>query len=278
MGKIGKPLRRQVMALLWAVALLPLLNACGNSERYAYLADAPRNETTPIGNTYGSTILPGDLLYLHVSSNTPEAVIPFNEETNGPMLHVGQTSVKGSRGTKGYLVDQEGNIPFPVLGKIRAAGLTYEGLARDIEARLVERRLVKDPVVVVELINFHVTVIGEVVTPKLLNAKGTRLTIFEALAQCGDITLHGKRDNVIVVRFKGSAVEVDTIDLTTKNALSSPCYYLQQGDIVYVEPTKKRKREAYRNEEWPTYAKMGGDALRLAFVLVYRYVYTKNTQ
>ncbi|MBQ9417972.1 MAG: polysaccharide biosynthesis/export family protein [Bacteroidales bacterium] len=262
----------------WLLVLAGIFCACGTPERYAYLGDAAREEAQPIASNYSSTIFPGDLLYIHVSSNTPEAVIPFNEETNSAMLRTGKEVVRGRRTTKGYLVGEEGDFQFPVLGKIHAAGLTYEGLARDIEARLVERRLVKDPVVVVELKNFHVAVIGEVAVPTLLHAQGTRLTIFEALAQCGDITIHGRRDNVTVVRFGGEQVVVDTVDLTSKSVLTSACYYLQQGDIVYVEPTRKRKREASRNETWPTYANITLQSLRVAYVMVYRYAIDPTTR
>lgn len=262
----------------WLVALALTACACHAPEKYVYVGDAPRNEAVAITNQYGSTIFPGDILYIHISSRTPEAVIPFNEETNKAVYRSGRTAINSSRGAQGYTVAQDGTIAFPVLGRIPAAGLTYEGLARDLESRLVERRYVKDPVASVELMNFHVTVIGEVAAPRVLPVKGTRITIFEALAQCGDVTLKGKRDNVLVVRFEGEKVSVDSIDLTSRQALVSPCYYLQQGDIVYVEPTKRRKRDATLDEDWPHYISMAANTLRIAYILVYRYAYDPATR
>lgn len=264
-------------ARLWAaVAAVCLTAACGGQQEYAYLADAPRNTAMQVENHYSSTIFAGDRLYVYVSSSTPEAVVPFNEETNKAVVNDGQRKVKVSAEVKGYEVAPDGSIQFPVLGSVPAAGLTYEGLARRIERLLVDRRYVKDPVVTVSLMNFHVTVIGEVQRPSVLTCVDTRLTIFEALARCGDITLGGKRHDVAVVRFGADSVAVERVDLTSKSVLGSPYYYLQQGDIVYVEPTDKKKRTAFGDDEWPHYISMGANALRMAYIIVYRYLYFKD--
>lgn len=253
-----------------AVAVL-LFASCGTQQKYAYLKDAPRNEEMPIENNYSSLVFPGDLLYLYVSSNMPESVIPFNEETN-------KGKAVEKLAIKGYRVNQEGKIHFPILGEVQAAGLTRDELARYIETRLKEQKLVKDPVVTAKLMNFHVSVIGEVTQPRVLFSDGNRLTIFEAIAQCGDITMYGMRDMVTVMRFHGDSVRVDTLDLTSKSTLDSPCYYLQQGDIVYVEPTRKKKREAYRNEDWPKYISTGASAIQLAYLIYYRYALDPKTR
>lgn len=246
-----------VAALLWT--------SCGTQKEYAYLKDAPRDEEMPIVNNYSSTVFPNDLLYIYVSSNMPETVLPFNEETNKGK----EVEMKGIRG---YRVSQDGKIHFPILGDVQAAGRTRDELGRYIEARLKEQRLVKDPVVTVSLMNFHVSIIGEVTNPSVLTSDGNRLTIFEAIAQCGDITMYGQRNMVTVMRFGEDNVKVDTVDLTSKSVLDSPYYYLQQGDIVYVEPTRKKKREAYRDEDWPKYVSTGVSALSLAYMTYYRYI------
>ena len=136
-------------------------------------------------------------------------------------------------------------------------------------ALLIEGGYVTDPVVTVNLMNFHVTVIGEVHKPRVVVAEGSRLTIFEALAQCGDITIDGLRTNVVVVRSGINTQTVDTLDLTRKEILNSPYYYLQQNDIIFVEPTEKKKRKAWRNEDWPKYLNIGVQSLRVAYTTIY---------
>ncbi len=236
-----------------------MLAGCGSSERYRYVADAPHNTPMPITNNYDATIYPNDQLHIYVSSQFPGSVKHFNEET-----------YKDAQGAKGYLVSQTGNIMFPVLGRIKVAGKTRTQLAREIETLLIAGGYVTDPVVTVELLNFHVTVIGEVKEPKVVKADGSRLTIFEALAQAGDVTMDGLRTNVVIVRSNLNNEVVDTIDLTRKEILDSPYYYLQQNDIIYVEPTPNKKRIAWRDEDWPHYLSISVSALRVAYTVVYR--------
>lgn len=259
---------RQKLVLAALAALLTLASC--STEKYAYLSDAPRNEEMAITNNYTNLLMPGDLLYIHVDSKTPESVKSFNEETN-------KANAKATE-IHGYLVSEEGDIMFPVLGRIPASGKSIEQLASYIEGRLISGRYVRDPQVTIRLLNFRVTVIGEVAVPKQIHADGTRLTIFEALAMCGDVTLYGLRDCVTVIRNNGDETVVDTVDLTSREILNSPYYYLHQNDIVYVEPNKKRKRQAYRKEDWPQYITTGAQALRIAYLLYYRLTYDQRYQ
>lgn len=214
-----------------------------------------------ITNMYTSVIVPDDLLYIYVYSETPETTIPFNEETNK-----GDTKVK----PQGYRVSANGNIHFPILGAIEAAGKTLTELASNLERRLRNENYVSDAIVNITMLNFHVAVIGEVKHPSILHSENGRLTIFEALAQCGDITMDGMRTNVVVVRHGQDEQRVDTLNLTCSQVLDSPCYYLQQNDIVYVEPTKKKKKKASRNEDWPRYVSSGASFLELAYRTIYQ--------
>lgn len=256
------------------VAVAVLLWGCASQQKYVYLEDAPRGEEMEITNNYSTTIFPGDQLYIYTYSQSQVAVQPFNEETReATITDGGQTKVTvKNKEMKGYIVDANGNIQFPVLGDISTKGLTLDGLAREIEARMVEGRYVKDPLVTVSLMNFRVTVVGEVTKPQLLHGSGNRMTILEAIAKCGDVTMDGIRSNVKVIRTDGITQTIDSIDLTSKTMLDSPCYYLHSGDIVYVEPTYRKKRLAWRNEDWPTYMNMGAQAVRLAYHTVY-YLY-----
>lgn len=256
-------LRRSYLLLL----CLLLLTACRGNRELIYIQDAPRDQEEDIINNFTSVIYPNDQLYIHVSSQNPAATIPFNEETNKsrdirssatPQIH-------------GYHVSEEGNITFPVLGDIHVAGKTREELRMQLEKTLRNTNYISDPVVTVNLLNFHVTVIGEVKQPQLLHSEGDRLTIFEAIARCGDITLDGMRDQVVIVRTGNGTQTIDTVDLSKKELLDSPYYYLQQNDIVYVEPSPKKKRKAVRNDEWPPYVTTATAAIRLAYAIIRYY-------
>lgn len=262
-------MNRHLTTLLALAAAVLLLPSC-RQERYAYLSDVPRDQEMKIVNNYTTTIFPGDLLYIYVHSQLKSSVLPFNEETRQTVQDGLGHSASIETKVKGYLVDDHGSIQFPILGSIHASGLTLDQLGHEIEARLKEGRYVKDPVVTVSLMNFRVTVIGEVAKPGLVRGMGNRMTVFEALALCGDITVDGKRTNVMVVRQSDSNVQLDTVDLTSKQVLESPCYYLHSGDIVYVEPIDKKKRIATRNDDIPGYAAIAVAIIRTASLFLYR--------
>lgn len=256
------------------VSLCPLflllgLVSCGPQRELAYISDAERDSSQLIVATYANTIHPGDQLYIHVNSQFPEAVIPFNQETHVEATQMSRAlqgravnnanayKQQTTRKVLGYLVDQEGYIIFPVLGKMQVAGITYDSLQNYIGRRLIEGEYIMDPLVTVSPMNFRVSVIGEVARPRELHITGDRLTLLEALAMCGDITLYGQRDNVMVLREKNGKSVPIMVDLTKKTLFDSECYYLQQNDIVYVEPNKVRKHRANRGENWPKYFATG---------------------
>ena len=251
-----------------------LLSACGSQREYAYLKDAPRDEEMPITNNYTTTIFAGDRLVINVASRTPQSTYPFNESTR--RAQTGKAD--DAKEPDGFLVGQDGNIVYPALGRIPAAGLTLDELARAIEGRLVEGRYVKDPTVTVTMPSFHVTVVGEVKEPKMIQVEGNRITILEALAICGDVTMDGLRDNVKIIRYEDGDPIVGEIDLTSASAFDSPFYYLKQNDIVYIEPTPQKKRIAYRNEDWPKYISMTASGVSIAYTLVYRMLINERTR
>ena len=164
---------------LGALALLLLLTGCSSQKKYIYIEDAPRDEEMTIVNNYQTTIFPGDQLYIYVYSQNQIAVRPFNEETRNATTTDNQANMYTLRKKelKGYIVDGDGNIQFPVLGTINTTDMTLDALGNEIKARLVEGRYVKDPLVTVSLMNFRVTVVGEVTNPRLLHGTGNRMTI-----------------------------------------------------------------------------------------------------
>lgn len=278
------------LLFLFAITFVVLLSSCGTQRELVYISDAERDSAQQILNIYAHTIHPGDLLYIYVNSEIMESVIPFNQETHIEAVEANRRNMAGIGGERmkdtyerrmnrrvtGYLVDEQGFITFPVLGKLNVAGIQHDSLELLIQDRLIKGEYVTDPVVTVSPMNFRVSVIGEVNRPRELHITGERLTIFEALAMCGDITMYGQRDKVVVLREKNDAVIPIEIDLTKKTLFDSEAYYLQQNDIVYIEPNDKRKKRANYDPnlryDVMSYVRFGGSLVRLAFITYRRYI------
>lgn len=205
------------------------LSSCASKRDVVYFQDASEFETLVDKHSFTSKFKVDDLVSINVSTLDPEASAPFNIFRG---LREG-----GMRPEQlDYLVDQDGNINFPILGKVKIAGLSPE----EVRLLLVDelKDYLKDPIINIRLANFKVTVLGEVARPGSYPVNGERITIFEALGLAGDLTIKGMRENVMVIRdFDGTKVYT-RLDLTKKEAMNSPVYYLTQNDVVYVEPNK----------------------------------------
>ena len=260
---------RRIHTLVFLAAAALLLGTSCRSTELAYVSDARRDTAQQILGHYDQIILPGDQLYIHVASMAPQSVVPFNQETRGIVMEgselqyvdsnrVGQISDEGGIATEqrqitvevgGYYVGDDGTILFPVLGRLSVAGITQDSLRRQIEQRLRQGGYVSDPQVTSRLMNFRVAVVGEVRQPQQIHVDGTRLTILEAIAICGDLTDDARRDNITIVRQEDGRQTLAEIDLTHSAFLDSPYYYLRQNDIVYVEPRDLKRRRADRNDD-----------------------------
>ena len=209
--------------------------SCASRKEVVYFQDAGEFETLIENNTPITKFKVDDLVSIHVSSLNPEASAPFN-------LFRG-ASEGGFRAEQvDYLVDQEGMIEFPVIGKIKIEGLSPDELRILLSEKLSD--FLKDPIINIRIRNFTVTILGQVNAPGTYPlAAGEQISILEALGLAGDITLRGKRDNVLVIRdFNGTKV-YHRIDLTSKNVMKSPVFYLSQNDVVYVEPNQQGIRD-----------------------------------
>ena len=181
--------------------------------------------------------MPKDILTITVSTTNPEAATPFNLTISNTLNATGQM-YSGSGVLQTYLVDNNGEIEYPVVGKIKVAGLTknecQELVKSKIKAFLAED---EDPIVTVRMSSYRVTIIGEVRSPGVIPVGTEKMSILEALASAGDLTIYGKRDNVMLIREEANGQKtVHRLNLNDANIISSPYYYLQQNDIVYVEP------------------------------------------
>jgi polysaccharide export outer membrane protein len=179
------------------------------------------------------------MLSISVSSSNPALAIPYNlfsarsQIANATSVSNSSSRIISNVNYEGYTVRQDGTIDFPVLGAIEVAGLTREQVADKIKDMLKD--VVTDPVVTVTILNFYVTVIGEVARPGTYNFPGDRLTLLEALGFAGDLTVYGNREKVMVIREEGDERHVELLNLKSKDIFTSPYFYLQQNDVVYVE-------------------------------------------
>lgn len=219
--------------------------ACTSSKKILYLQDVKPLKEQEIIQEYEAIIHEDDLLSITVNSKNPELALPFN------MPLVSYQIGKDSGGTQrllGYLVDSRGDIDFPILGKLHVEGLTRSQLIDQIKRRLVDEDLIKDPIVTVQFLNFKISVMGEVSRPGSFSITGDRITLLEALSMAGDLTIYGKRDRVAVIREKDGKRTILFHDLRSADIFKSPCYYLQQNDIVYVEPNRAKAGQSQINQ------------------------------
>jgi polysaccharide export outer membrane protein len=176
--------------------------------------------------------------------NTPSPVMSSIASTPGSSpINAGPTQLNS------YLVDAKGMIKFPLLGEIKADGFTKRALEDTITQMLSDKKLLIQPIVTVHFLNFRVTVLGEVARPTTINVSNERISILEALGLAGDLTIYGKRENVLLIREEGQKKIIHRIDLTSESILSSPFYYLQTNDIVYVEPNRARIASTSRTQQ-----------------------------
>lgn len=212
------------------------LTSCLNTRKVAYFDDIGSSARIPSIAGLAPIIQKNDLLSISVSSLSNEATIIFNTP-NLPTSPGGVTNFNMPQ-TGGYLVSQEGTIKFPMLGDVAAAGLTQKELEKNITLQLINRKLLYDPIVTARYLNFRVTVLGEVLRPGVVNVASEQITILEAIGQAGDLTIYGKRENVILIRQDGDEKLIERLDLSSSSLLSSPYYFLKSNDVIYVEPGK----------------------------------------
>lgn len=214
---------------------------CVTQKKLTYLQDADANRGQALNGAFeakSQTILrTGDALTIFVSALDKEAVVPYNL----PVVIYSEPGSKAVQTTpmlQYYVVDENGDVNMPVIGKVHVAGLTRTE-SEDAIRQLLEKQVV-NPTVEVRLVNAKVSVMGEVNSPRQVGMAGDRLTILEALAAAGDMTPYGRRDNVLLTREVNGKLEMTRLDLTKSDIFTSPYYYLQQNDVIYVSPNKVR--------------------------------------
>lgn len=219
-----------LLKLIVVFIFLQLFSSCKLKERLVYL-NQTSNDSTSTAVFNPIKIKVDDYLSVHVSDLDNETVSLFN-----PKLRVDNTEEFG------YLVDAAGQIALPVIGKVSVLGLTKADAEILIVSKLKE--YLKNPIVQIRILNFKVTVLGDVKSPGTFNIKSQRLSVLDAIGMAGDLKMNGLRNNILVLRDENGIKKEYRLDLTSKSVLSSPVYYLQQNDVVYVEPNFNSRIEA----------------------------------
>ena len=229
---------------VFVLCIFMLLFSCKTPKDVTYLQDIDKltkEQLAAMSQVYSATICEDDLLTITVTAQDPRVVVPFNPPTFA-FSSQGETGVNTQQQLQTYLVDKEGKINFPVLGRIQAANLSKHELSMFLQDEI--GKYVKDVMVNIQIINYKISVIGEVNRPGSLNIRNDRVSILDAIAQSGDLTINGNRKNILITRNNNGTPEIGRIDLTDPSVFASPYYYLQQNDVIYVEPNDAKKRNA----------------------------------
>jgi len=239
----------RITVLLSAVMLL--IASCTGTKNIVYFAENsptdPRVIVQQMNKVHEAIVQPNDILNIHISTissiidKSPSSV--FNDGGVSFSVAPSLGSMGGAMGqaNKGYLVDKEGFIDYPVIGKIKVSGMSIR-MVKDLLTNKL-KDYVKDPVAEVNIANYKVTVLGEVARPGTIIAPNHKISIIDAIAAAGDIPISGKKDNILVIRETEGTREYAHLNLNSRDVYNSPYFYLKQNDIVYVEPTKIRKQE-----------------------------------
>ena len=251
---------------LFLSALLAL-SSCVSSKDFVYLQDMQVGERYPFERKHEAVVHRDDRLSITVSCKQPELALPFNAQNAAVKVSsTGEISASADGTDKGYRVDVDGNIDFPMLGKINVEGRTLAEVTQLIKNGIIEGNFIKNPLVAVDFLNFKYTVLGAVGSNGTYTVRGDRVTLLEAIANAGDLATNARVDKVTVIREIGKERQIFVHDLRSSNIFNSPCFYLQQNDIVYVEP-KYRKKE--RSERITQYITMTLSAIATACTVIW---------
>lgn len=262
-------MRKYVLPILVIVAVI-LLGSCANSEKVAYFQNANEINLTESKGLYDAHIRPKDILTITVSTTDPLAAKPFNLVVMNPLNSSGNINSGNTGSLQTYLVDNEGMINFPILGKIKVGGLSKTDcesmITRMIKPYMAES---ENPIVTVKMASYKVTVIGEVQHPGTFPVAQEKINVLEAIAQAGDLSIYGKRDNIMLIREKDNGEkEIHKLDLTDADLFNSPYYYLQQNDVIYVEPNRVKAKNSSIGQSTTIWLSFIGIVTSVASLLV----------
>ena len=215
-----------------------LLVSCGLSRDLAYFKGQQDTTLTLAQHSYEPSIQTGDILFIGISSSDPQSSALFNSVNAVPANNAAGANFMTQSITPGLLVDNQGTIQLPKIGKLTVKGMTKSELTQALQIALIP--YLKDPIVSIRFMNYRVTVLGEVVRPSTFNVSNERISVLEALGMAGDLTAYGNRNNVLVIHENEGKKEFHRVNLNKLELFQSKHFYLQSNDVVYVEPNKAK--------------------------------------
>ena len=222
--------------------------SCGSAKKYVYLNDMVPGRDYPFDSAHEAVIQANDRLGITVSCKQPELAIPFNIQSGSFKISSdGSASSSSTPDEKGYKVNAKGDIEFPILGTIHLEGLTLSQAAEKIKEQIIEGNYIKTPLVTMEFLNFKYTVWGAVSKNGTFTVDNGRITLLEAIANAGDLTQKARLDRVAVIREVDGDKRIYFHDIRNSDILQSPCFFLQQNDIIYVQPKYGKKDKEDRS-------------------------------
>ena len=234
---------------VFIILLCCTMISCNTSKKVVYMQDVDEGVNKETTVNHGIFIQPKDILSIIVTSKYPELSTQYNLPLQSYIAgSSSETSSSYMQRLLGYHVDMEGYIEFPSLGKLKVSGMTRDQLSKMVTQQLRDGGLVKDAIVTTDFMNFKISVLGEVRNPGIFEISDDKITILEALGKAGDLTIYGRRDNVLVIREKNGSISYNRIDLRSETLFSSSVYYLQQNDVVYVTPNQTFSARSRINE------------------------------
>lgn len=239
----------KIRTLLISACVALAITSCNTTKDVPYMIDAsnlPANVLKSAAQVNDPTLMAGDMLQINVGGLDEETVKPFNKTQYIASMGSMNNQNNNDNSIYYYLVDNNGYIDFPMLGRINVGGQTKNAVEDLIASMIYPKYLTSKPTVEVRLQNFRVYALGEVKTPGVIRSSNGRLNILEAIAMAGDLTINGKRDNIMIVRtMADGSRQVKLINLNDPNIIVSPDFYLQQNDCIYVEPNASKARSSW---------------------------------
>lgn len=259
--------------ILFIVAIAILFASCSAQKRALYLQDLSPERFMELIDTYQIRLKPHDQITVVVNSSHPELAAPFNTSssynslTGTPIDRINNITNPNSA-IQIRTIDEKGMLLMPIIGAIDCNGKTRHELAREIEKLIREGGHLQDPSVNVQFADLAISILGEVQKPGRYNITSDRLTLFDALAMAGDLTIYGQRSDVTVIRENNGVRTTAQLDLTSQDIFLSPYYYLQQNDVIYVKPNKYKAQTGEYNQNRTFYLSLISTAISVATLVV----------
>lgn len=258
---------KYIKSLLLVAAII--FSACSAQQKVLYLQDVESGAEIELPDNYIIRLKPLDQITIVVNNKNPELAVPFNSATSYNSLSGNQVPSTANESSLQVLtIDEQGYVNMPIIGKIHCAGMTREQLARAIEKHIVDNGYMSDPQVNVRFAELTISVLGEVNKPGRFSINRDQITIFEAIALAGDMTIFGKREDVAVIRECNGKNVVTKLDLRSAEIFESPCYYLEQNDVIIVSPNKYKAATSEINQNRSFWISLASTAVAVATLVI----------